>query len=48
MWKLTFCFLRYVSIVDNLAMGLQIALLPLRIKKWALEYVTGVDPQGQG
>lgn len=25
--------------------GLQIALLPLRIKKWALEYVTGVDPQ---
>ena len=38
----------YVSIVDNLAMGLQIALLPLRIKKWALEYVTGVDPQVQG
>ena len=32
----------------QLAMGLQIALLPLRIKKWALEYVTGVDPQVQG
>lgn len=29
----------------QLAMGLQIALLPLRIKKWALEYVTDVDPQ---
>ena len=29
-------------------MGLQIALLPLKIKKWALEYVTDVDPQVQG
>ena len=32
----------------QLAMGLQIALLPLRLKKWALEYATGVDPQVQG
>lgn len=38
-------FSRYVSIVDNLAMELQIAQLPLRIKIWALEYVTGVAPQ---
>lgn len=45
MWKLTFCFPRYVSIVENLAMGLQIAQLPLRIKIWELEYVTGVGPQ---
>ena len=35
----------YVFIVENLAMGLQIAQLPLRIKVWALEYVTDVDLQ---
>jgi hypothetical protein len=35
----------YVSIVENLAMELLIAQLPLKIKIWALEYVIGVDPQ---